>query len=363
MTNEFSSGTGNFDLRQLDATAVNLIAAHEKVRQIHQGQIPLPEVVELFVCNHCTFACPHCRCAQYHGDQTEFMPLSILTKLLDELASRNVRTIELGGGGEPLDHPEIASIFHTLVAGGFRVGLITNGYRFVAEPNLLDPLMQCGDWIRFSIDGISDSVYREVHGRDALSYQALRDIIAKAAARVRHSSGSEQRPKIGAKLIVQRPNQHQLVDAIDEAERLGIHYLQFKWLEEHPRSVPFSERPALVTALQRRIDELVPGSLTVDVLLGYGGPRKQGRCLMSVLHPLIDWDGTIYLCAFFHHRKAGHSIGNIAREPFFECWGSTRHRAQIRQVDPQQCVPNCPLLRYNPVIEFIVREHFRFSYI
>ena len=128
-------------------------------------------------------------------------------------------------------------------------------------------------------------------------------------------------------------------------------------------NTPAHIRKAIVDALERRIADLSPGSLTVDLLLGYGGPRMQGRCLMSVLHPLIDWDGTIYLCAFFNHRKAGHSIGSIADNAFFDCWGSSLHRERIRQVDPAQCVANCPLLRYNPVIEFILREEFRFPYI
>lgn len=355
--------THNFEARQMDATAVNLIAAHEKVWQIHQGQIPLPEVVELFISNHCTFACSHCRCARYHGGTTEFMTLSTLTKVLDELSARNVKTLEFGGGGEPLDHPEIGSILKLVAAEGFRAGMITNGYRFVSEPGLIEPLMHCGDWVRFSIDGVSDSVYREVHGRNDLSYQALREVIAVMAASVRKRREPEKRPKIGLRLLVQRPNEHQVLTAVDEAEALGVHYLQFKWLEEHSRSIPLSERPAIVAALQHRIAQISPSSLTVDLLPGYGGSSVQGRCLMSVLHPLIDWDGTIYLCAFFHHRKEGHSIGNVGKEPFFNYWGSARHREQIQGVDPRQCVPNCPLLRYNPVIDFIIREHYRFPYI
>jgi radical SAM protein with 4Fe4S-binding SPASM domain len=286
-----------------------------------------------------------------------------MIKLLDELGPQNIRTLELGGGGEPLDHPEIGTVLELFAARGFRVGLITNGYRFVTKPRLVEPLMLCADWIRFSMDAVSDSVYREVHGRDDLSYQALRETISAMATAVRKYNGLDQRPKIGAKLIVQRPNQHQVLAAVDEAEALGLHYLQFKWLEEHPQSVPFADRPAITAALQNRIAQIPPGSLTVDVLPGYGGSRVQGRCLMSVLHPLVDWDGTVYLCAFFHHRKAGHSIGNITNQSFFDCWGSEQHRDQIRRVDPQQCVPNCPLLRYNPVIEFIIREHFRFHYI
>jgi len=353
----------NLNARLLDATAANLIAVHEKVRQIHQGQIPLPEVVELFVTNYCGFACPHCRCAKHHGGQTEFMSLSTLTGLLTELASRNVKTLELSGGGEPLDHPKIDEILHRLVAGGFRVGLITSGYRFTAQPALMDPFMLCGDWIRFSLDGISDSVYRTVHGRDDLSYQALREVMATMAKRVRAQGGLEQRPKIGAKLLVQQPNQHQVLEAVEEAQRLGLHYLQFKWLEGHPRSVPVQERPAILDALRRRVAEMPAASVAVDVLPGYGGAPVHERCLMSVLHPLIDWDGTIYLCAFFHHRKIDHSIGNITRQAFFDCWGSPIHREQLQKVNPQQCVPNCPLLRYNPVIQFILREDFRFPYI
>lgn len=357
------SVASNLDGRLLDATAANLIAVREKVLQIHEGQIPLPEVVELFLTNHCRFRCPHCRCAKYHGDQTESLSVSVFTRLLDELVSKQVRIIELGGGGEPLDHPAIAEILRALIVKQCRVGLITNGYAFTSNADLIDLVLTCGDWVRFSVDGVSDSTYRAVHGCPDLSYQALREVMANMVSKVRRQPGFDQRPKIGAKLVAQKTNQHQLLEAVDEAERLGLHYLQFKWLENHTLSIPQNERISLTAVLRHRVAELPAGSLIVDVLPGYGGSRLQSRCLMSVLHPLIDWDGTVYMCAFFHHRKTSHSIGNINRRAFFDFWGSHSHRTQIQQVNPQQCIPNCPLLRYNPVIEFIAKESFRFPYI
>lgn len=353
----------NTESRYLDATAANLIAVHEKVLQIVRGEIPLPEVVELFLTNYCTFACPFCRCAKYRGDRSEYLDIAVVIELLNELLDKGVKTIEFGGGGEPLEHPQISNIFERLKEQGFRAGLITNGYVLTQRREVVDLLLQCGDWVRFSVDAISDDVYRTVHGRNNLSYQTLRETMAEMAQSVRAKTGIDQRPKIGMKLIVQQPNEHQVLAAIDEALEIGVHYLQFKWLEEHPWSVPLERRPRLIEQINKRVADLAQESLTVDLLLGYGGQKMQGRCIMNVLHPVIDWDGTIYICAFFHHRKQSHSIGNIINSRFFDCWGALHQRQQISKIDQNQCVPNCPLLRYNPVIRFIQQEGFRFRYI
>jgi radical SAM protein with 4Fe4S-binding SPASM domain len=349
--------------RRLDATSANLIAVYDKVIQILKGEIPLPEVVELFITNYCRFACPFCRCSKYHGDKSQFIYFEILVKLLDELAENRIMTLELGGGGEPLEHPQIFDLLHCFQERSFRVGLITNGYKLTERPDLVGPLLACADWIRFSVDATSDDVDQIVHGRNDVSYLALRKMIVEMVQEISVKSGVDRRPKIGIKLIIQRPNEHQVLKAIDEALEIGVNYLQFKWLEEHKWSVKPERRLPLIDALQSRIASQSPESLIVDVLPGYGGFKIQERCVMSVLHPLVDWDGTIYMCAFFHHRKKAHSIGTLRESKFFDCWGSDHHREQIRNVNPTQCTPNCPLLRYNPVIKFIRDEAFRFRYI
>jgi len=349
--------------RQLDANAANLILVSDKVRQIAEGQIPVPEVVELFLTNYCNFACPFCRCAKYHGDTNQFMNFDTLMRLLEELAEHGVKRIELGGGGEPLEHPMIQQVVEQFRDRGFRFGLITNGWRLTERPELIEPITDCADWIRFSVDGFSDDVYRAVHGRPYVSYQALRATIAKLVGLVKGLSGTMAVPKVGIKLILQRPNKHQLITAVDEAVALGVDYLQFKWLENHQWSIPSEERPESCTALGARLEQVSDDSLIVDVLPGYEARLVRERCVMSLLHPLIDWDGTIYFCAFFHHRKDTHSIGNITAQRFFDCWNSQWHRDRRKCIEPAQCVANCPMLRYNPVMKFIVKERFRFPYI
>jgi radical SAM protein with 4Fe4S-binding SPASM domain len=180
--------------------------------------------------------------------------------------------------------------------------------------------------------------------------------------RVKAKPGVDQRPKVGIKLLVQRDNQHEAVKAIDEALELGVHFIQFKLLEGYPFALG-PERIALIDKLKARTSNVDPNKLYVDILPGYGGREVYERCLMGVLHPVVDWDGEIYMCAFFHHRKEKHSIGNVKEGGFFAHWGTQKHRNRIAQVDPKTCVPNCPVLRYNPVVDFIKTDAFRFRYI
>jgi len=350
--------------RTIDPTAANLIASHVKVMQFANGQIPLPDVVELFITNFCNFACPHCRCAKYHGNASEFMNFGTMERLLGDLSQAGVKNLEFGGGGEPFSHPQVVEIFQKLNENAFRTGIITNGYALTKKPELSDLISECSDWIRFSLDGISDDVFRIVHGRRDISYSALREAMAALIRQVKTKDTSDQRPKIGMKLIIQEPNKGQILGSIDEAMELGMHYLQFKFLEDHPFALPQgAERASLIKELTKRISTIPRGEMEVDVLPGYGGPRIIERCKMSILHPLIDWDGEIYMCAFYHHRKGRHSIGNINNRGFFAHWGSEEHKEKIKGVNPMECVPNCPMLRYNPVVEFINRESYRFPYI
>lgn len=354
---------GSILIRELDSNAANLLAAHAKVQQMLSGQIPLPEVVELFITNYCNFACPFCRCAKYHGDNTEFLNIGTMEKLLKDLSEQGIRTIELGGGGEPLMHPQIAEIFQAFRQYAFRVGLITNGYQLTEHPELIGQFAEIGDWVRFSLDGISTRSFRVVHGRQDISYEPLREAIVEAVRITNEKAGIDRRPKIGIKLIIQKPNQEEVIDAVDEAEALGVHFLQYKFLEGHPFTLG-EERYILLDKLQKRAKQVDPKRLYIDVLPGYGGEiKEQKKCRMAVLHPLIDWDGTIYLCAFFHHRKDRHSIGSLNDGGFFDHWGSERHREAIRLANPKECVPNCPMLRYDPIIDFIETDAFRFPYI
>lgn len=341
-----------------DSWSLPVLAAWPKVKQIVKGDIPVPEVVEIFPTNFCNFNCPHCRCGPYHGNGNAFMNMDMLRSLLGELERHGVRNLELSGGGEPLVHPRIAELFDSVIQYGFRVGLITNGYPLVESESLREQVAECCSWIRFSVDAFTDSGYQRVHGKSDTRYRELKQMISG----LRRLAGGQS--KIGIKALVSKLNADDAILAIPEAMEMGADYVQVKLLG-YPSKLALSDEDAasVLGRIQAQIDSLGDTSMHVDLLPPYKGNPVSGKCLMTFLHAVIDWDGEVYICAFFEHRKAQHSIGNILNRSFKEVWEDVRHKQSFEAIDPQTCVPNCPMRRYNPLVTFIQEQDFREGFI
>lgn len=344
--------------RKYDSSAIQLIAAWPKVLQVLRREIPDPEIVEIFPTNYCNFACPHCRFQDLHGDKTQYLNIDRLEILLNELSQRNIHAIELSGGGEPLEHPQIGDLLDKLAERNIRVGLITNGYKFIGSDELKEKALQSCNWIRFSVDGFTDETYQRVHGRKDISYSKLRGIISEFVGADRDVL------KIEMKMLISKLNVHEIRLAIEEALALGVDCFQYKFLS-YPKELSLEEKEIHRAENETRelIDKSRDTPVRAELVPPYMGPKTYEKCLMTFLHPVIDWDGEIYLCAFFEHRKKEHSLGNIREGGFFRYWDSPHHLEVFDTIDPATCVPKCPMLRYNPVIDFIKTDHYRFSFI
>ena len=250
-------------------------------------------------------------------------------------------------------------MFEQFFEHNFKVGTITNGYGFVDNIPLVDRVVQVSDWVRISVDGFSDETYRRVHGNRDISYRALRESISELVSKAGETS------KIGLKILVSKLNYEDAYLAINEARELGVDYLQFKFLG-FPQHLVLGEQETknVTKGIKKQISEASGQELLAELVPAYKGKTKPTqKCLMTFLHPVVDWDGEIYVCAFFEHRKKEHSLGNIHEGGFFTHWDSPRHLQVFDSIDPATCVPKCPMLRYNPVIDFIKSDNYRFRYI
>jgi MoaA/NifB/PqqE/SkfB family radical SAM enzyme len=341
-----------------DSWALPVLSAWPKVLQVVNGGIPVPEVVEIFPTNFCNFQCPHCRFKHHHGGAGAFMDKTLFRRLLKDVKERGVENVELSGGGEPLAHPDIHGLFDCIGRLGFRVGLITNGYQFVGSEALQEQAARCCNWIRFSVDGFSEETYRRVHGRADIRYGDIKEAVTQIR---RLANGT---PKIGLKTLVSKLNAEDALLAIAQSQEIGADYLQLKFLGDPPElalSEPEVER--VLEQVRARADSMDSAALHVEVLPPYRGPKGADKCLMTFLHPVVDWDGAVYVCAFFEHRKSRHSIGSVRASRFFEVWESEHHKAVFDGIDPGACVANCPMRRYNSLVDFVVREAYRRGFV
>lgn len=344
--------------RQYDSGPITLISAYPKVLQILNGKIPIPEVVEIFPTNFCNFHCPHCRFEGYHGNSNSYLRMSFFKKLLKEISRKDIKAIEISGGGEPLMHPQIEAIFKEILDGEFRVGLITNGYKFINSKKLQYLALKTCNWIRFSVDAFTDDTFKSVHGKNNISYKELKKTILELI-----ELRKDKWPNIEIKILVSKLNAHECELAINEAISMNVDCLQFKFLGRHAYALSDKEVIKVTKTIQKLIEKNKNKSINIELTPAYRGKRSYQKCLMTFLHPIIDWDGEIYVCAFFEHRKKSHSIGNIHKGGFFKYWDSPYHKKIFDSIDPATCVPKCPMLRYNPVIDFIKTDSYRFPFV
>jgi MoaA/NifB/PqqE/SkfB family radical SAM enzyme len=338
-------------------SSLKILTVYHKILQISEGKIPTPVIVEIFLTNYCNFDCPHCRSKYKHGDCKEYMPLEIFIKLLDELNRYDIRTIEFSGGGEPLLHPQIEAIFDALISRGFRIGLITNGYPLITFSKLfLQKMLSCSDWIRLSVDAFTTSKYKEIHGKTDISYNTLRRTIIKIIKMA-------DKTAIGIKMLLSKINVCELDIAIKEAIALNPNYFQFKFVSDNKIAIDIKKQIKYKKILNNKLKKLQKHNVVFDFLPSYSGKFKEKRCLLTALHAVIDWDGGIYICPFFNHRESTHKIGNIIDGGFFKHWGTLNHKNKMELIDMVQCVPNCPLSRYNPMVKFIKTNYQHFKYI
>lgn len=331
----------------LTPETVRAIGCYEKVEEILRGGVPIPETIELFLTNVCNYACPHCFFAANH-DQAKgaFMPVELAESLLAETRQNGVRACEFSGGGEPLMHPQFVHLVESARNLGFHIGIITNG-ALLASPGVAQSLANHCTWIRVSLDAGTPEVYRRVHGPGANLEHVRHGITELLRTRQIHSSSVV----IGVKFLASRLNAFDCDSAIELAEELGVDYISFKAAVRCKEELSPSEKWKLFEhvssiARQRKANRM-------RISTSYRDTEEYPNCVLSSLHALVDWDGSIYVCPFFAHRRDRHLIGNARDGGLFTHWGGSTHRERIAAITPAECNPDCPLTKFEPVIEFI----------
>lgn len=333
----------NEDKRIVDRTPIGsmkILSCYREIQRITQGNMPVPRTLEFFVSNTCNHACGGCHSLELHKQEERFLDYERLRETVIDAAKLGVEGIEISGGGEPLMYPEIVPAIALMRSLGLRVGMFSNGTLIDGElaEFLVDNLL----FLRLALDAASRKTYRHRHGVDEFD-KLLAAIEMLVKAKRARSAGDEHSGDVavlGAKFLVSTRNFDELVAAATLARDLGFDYLQYKPL----RGSKFTPKGEVLQ--QAREEAAKAEALSGDGFQVFGSLRKTkviGRCFLNPLHPLIDATGSVYLCAFYQHRKETHCIGNIKEKSFPEIWYNERHFEAFRNTDPRECaIFDCP---------------------
>lgn len=303
----------------------------------------------------CNLACRTCLRNSW-DEPIEHMAFDLYQQVLEQAqAMPDLRTLSLGGTGEPLAHPRLPEMVAQAKAQGLSVEVVTNGT--LLKPELARALIEAGlDLLWVSIDGTTPASYDDVRGTQL---QAVLDQVLDLQRDKRDVGRST--PEVGIVFVAMKRNVADLAALPRLARQLGASQVMVTNVLPYTREMANETLYNRVLFLSRSVssplspqvslpdmDWDVQTSALLCAQLGLGAPMhmvdaplnwprntcrfiqqgcavigQDGRVVpcLGLLHPY-----TTYLHGY-ERQIHTYSLGNIADRPLAEIWRAPEYVA------------------------------------
>ena len=325
----------------------------ERVAKWLSGEVIYPVYMELSPSGDCNHRCTFCA-LDYVGYQKRFLETALLKTRLSELGQLGVRSIMLGGEGEPLLHSDIMEIILHTKASGIDTAITTNG--FFLTPELAEKTLDSISWIKVSLNAGTADTYAKVHGTKAADFERVFENLAAAVAFQKQGIGRDC--AIGAQMILLPENAGEAETLAERAREAGLRYLVIKPYSQHHKSrtrryekIDYSSLMALKERLARFNGEgfqVIVRTHTMEKM--QRKERGYERCLALPFWSYIDSAGNVWGCSAYLGDDE-FRYGNIYEHTFREIWEGERRKQHLHRVesdlDPSGCRINCRMDEVN----------------
>lgn len=332
-----------------------ILSCYHEIKQIIRGEISVPRCIKIFPAEVCNHRCKGCHSAILFSDTHPFLDTDLYYRLIDEWSELGVESVNFGGGGEPLMHPDIGRFIEYANIKKMGTGILTNGT--LLDEEKIDTILSCSTFIRIGMDGARRKIYAAQTDRD--HFELLLDNIGKIVSRKKKL---KSKITIGLKFLITKINSGDIKKACMLAAKLGVNYLQFKTSRQNSYEINSS----CAAGINRIIEEQkVRLNREEFYIFGSAGTIKaKNRCFLNMLNATLDTDGSLYICHAFQQRKEAHRIGNVSQKSFSEVWFNKKHLEKVKRINIRQCqLSNCSLHEAHGVVEEAIlkdRLHMQF---
>jgi hypothetical protein len=345
-----------------------------------QVPLPFPKMLVVLPNMGCEIRCKNCFTwnAAPHGQSMmsgNQMSLSLFRLLVDQAIEMKVSCFELSGGGEPLEHLEVARLIEIAKVAqraGVRVGVLSNGNALVKRPDLIGSVLNL-DYIRLGYTEYLDSQKDE-------RIEEFRNLLRNLGNQ-RNDCKSSLR--IGVKLLLTRSNAESGPNGQSGLTRIGRtlkSMLDLRTIGGHRFVVDHVKIKSLRGTLDiephaeqvRRVEHEVAiikanyGERAIDVQVDVKSARvnhETYKCWINPIMSVIDASGNVYLCCNFYEMPESTRVATFLQNgvhKFADFWGKEHHLASIHRVPVNGVCNskfgcNCRLVHYQELVEPYVR--------
>ncbi len=277
--------------------------------------------------------------------------------LLVSLKGGGLEGVIFTGGGEPFYNSHTVDGIELARDLGMGVGVFTNGS--LLDQDAISRISNCADFIRLSINAVSEGRYLNFHGiHDASLLESVKkNVLRLAQARTHNGHAS-----FGLGVIVDENNVDDLVPVASFASEVvkttggGIDYVGFRPVVDywHGGNVISSRLVHKIRDYEVEVRRILSQAGIVpffafdyfsDASSCAERPKEYSKCLANPWAVSCAYDGTLYLCSE-NDGNPDYALGNLLRSSFDEIWSGDRRKEVIERIG--DCpAPVCKLHRLN----------------
>lgn len=350
------------DNRRMDST--KLIYHMERVMAHFDRGVRVPPVhIDWGLSKFCNTNCVFCF-GKFQNPKREFIQKEPLLRSIKEAGEIGVKSIAFIGDGEPTLNPAWCEALYEGYLNKVSMAISTSGIA-LEEDYKINAILDCCDWMRFSLSAGDREGYKKNHRLDKFN-----TVVRNIRRTVDMKRSLDSKCDIGLQAVfVPNMMEEDMVKEAKLAVELGVDYFVIKQcsLPEGNKSVgnvSFDvnqyDNPYTVDALEQaeslstKKTKIIPKWKTIE----RKGAREYEHCPAVPLISEISGDGSWFPCGYFFGNKseyAKYKFGNIHEKSLKQIWESEKYWDIIKhfreKFDSQkECVGSCRLDACNKFI-------------
>lgn len=328
----------------------------QRVADFISGKLIYPIEMEIGISGACNHRCIFCA-VDYMEYQSRMLDADVLTKNLNILGKKGLKSIIYAGEGEPLVHPKVVQIINDTKKCGIDAAVSTNGVLFT-EDKLKDCLKSL-TWVRYSIAGASEETYKSIH---QCGNGDLKKALSNMEAAVKTRKDQNLSVTLGAQLLLLPENKNEVASLAKKIREIGFDYFTVKPFSQHPQSkaklqVDYSESEEIRKEIEQYQTDDFKIYFRSKSIENLGMEKTYHECYGLHFMTYMDSAGDVFPCIVFMGKNE-FKYGNIYREDIDKIWES-EHSQKLRATFKgcflkESCRKNCRLDEINKYIEKIV---------
>jgi MoaA/NifB/PqqE/SkfB family radical SAM enzyme len=313
---------------------------HEKLDSLKNRTITPPLHIRLKpinACNHRCFYCCYRHDSLFLGEnmnEKDMIPETKINEIAVDMIKCGIKAVTFTGGGEPLIYPYIQNVLSTLLNGGIKVAVLTNGVRL--SGNTARILAQGASWVRISIDSTNGEMLATTRNTSRDDF----DLIVKNIERFAQIKQADC--ELGINFIITEHNAESVYSFIKMMKHAGADHVKVSecivstkgaenksYHEKHFQSV--------LKEVKRAEENLNDdGFRVVNKFHDFDDKfdKKYTFCPFIQFLNVIAADLRVYACQDKAYTSTG-ILGDLSEQSLQTLWESDAYKERIQNLNPK----------------------------